>query len=413
SYLNKEVFTKKRSYIELLSIQLFFFLIVDSTLIYQQAFYLGFLISFVLIYIRTYSKKVNNKIKPLIIVLAITFLMLPISLGNTNELHLFTPIFQLLLMPIHIGYVVLSLISFYIYPFKYILNGITKGILIFYKDLSYIDLSVPIGKISTVFIVIYYISLALSLFYFESKRWKHMYITLGVLATVIVGSVIPVKTILTNGVYFINVGQGDSILIRNRTHAVMIDTGGNKTFDMAVKTLIPFLKKNHVYKLDALITSHDDFDHSGAKESLMKNYKVGEYINSQNKFPYTVGDITLTNINTYQTMDDNDSSLVLTLNFMNRKWLFTGDASTTVEKFLIDKNIDIDCDVLKVGHHGSKTSTCDEFLKATTPDIAIISVGANNYYGHPNDEVINRLRRRNIEIRRTDLEGTISFVEFA
>ena len=233
------------------------------------------------------------------------------------------------------------------------------------------------------------------------------------LATVIVGSVIPVKTILTNGVYFINVGQGDSILIRNRAHAVMIDTGGNKSFDMASKTLIPFLKKNHVYKLDALITSHDDFDHSGAKDSLIKNYKVGEYINSRNHFPYTVGDITLTNINTYQTMDDNDSSLVLTLNFMNRKWLFTGDASTAVERFLIDKNIDIDCDVLKVGHHGSKTSTSDMFLEATTPDVAIISVGANNYYGHPNKEVIDRLDKRHIQIRRTDLEGTISFVEFA
>ena len=189
----------------------------------------------------------------------------------------------------------------------------------------------------------------------------------------------------------------------------MIDTGGQKSFDMASETLIPFMNKHKITHIDALITTHDDFDHSGAKEALMNNFKVYNYLNKPEQFPYKIGDIYLENLNVFGGEEDNDKSLVLSMNFMKKKWLFMGDASIKIEKEIISAFDSVDCDILKVGHHGSKTSTCDEFIKATTPSEAIISVGSKNYYGHPNQEVLDILTKNNVKIRRTDEEGTISY----
>lgn len=94
---------------------------------------------------------------------------------------------------------------------------------------------------------------------------------------------------------------------------------------------------------------------------------------------------------------------------MGKTFLFTGDADTTIEKKIIDDNPSLRADVLKIGHHGSKTSSSYNFLKQISPEVCIISVGQNNKYGHPDKDVINRLNKLNIKYRRTDLEGTISY----
>ena len=219
---------------------------------------------------------------------------------------------------------------------------------------------------------------------------------------------IPIN-IPNNVVYFINVGQGDSILIRNHNKTVLLDTGGNKKFDMATETLIPFFNKIGVNHIDLLITSHDDFDHSGAVNSLIENFKVKTYLHNREDFPYKIGDIYLENINFYNG-DENDSSLVFLLDFMHKKWMLTGDASTETEKYILDSGINVDCDILKVGHHGSNTSSSERFIEATSPSEAIISCGAKNSYGHPHKEVIEILEKYNVKIRRTDVEGTISYV---
>lgn len=228
------------------------------------------------------------------------------------------------------------------------------------------------------------------------------------LVSFIVTSIIPVHIPL-NSIYFINVGQGDSILICNRNKYVLIDTGGNTKFDMAQETLIPFFHKIGVGHIDVLITTHDDYDHAGAASSLAENFKVKSYLKERSDFPCKVGDIYLENINYYDG-DENDSSLVFLVDFMKKKWMFTGDASIESEKYILNSGINVDCDILKVGHHGSKTSSCEEFIRATSPSEAIISCGAKNKYGHPNKEVIDILEKYNVKIRCTDLEGTISYV---
>ena len=107
--------------------------------------------------------------------------------------------------------------------------------------------------------------------------------------------------------------------------------------------------------------------------------------------------------------EDNEFSLVFNLSFLNKKFLLMGDASINVEKYLIENNFDIDCDILKVGHHGSKTSSSEEFIKKISPKEAIISCGYKNKYHHPNDEVVDILKKYNVKIHRTDYEGTISY----
>ena len=145
----------------------------------------------------------------------------------------------------------------------------------------------------------------------------------------------------------------------------------------------------------------------------MKNFKVKQYYSNHEFQTTQVGDIYLENLNTYLADDENDTSLVFNVSFMGKKWLFTGDASVAVEHDMISKGADLDCDVLKVGHHGSKSSTSEEFLLSTTPTEAIISCGAKNSYHHPDKEVIDRLTAHGVKIRYTKQEGTISYVQLA
>jgi competence protein ComEC len=248
----------------------------------------------------------------------------------------------------------------------------------------------------------------LLVFYLEAVRIKHAKIAVLCLMIMTTISVVPLQEPLSNSVYFVNVGQGDSIIIKNRTHTVMIDTGGYKSFDMAEETLIPFMAKKKITHLDALILTHDDFDHSGAKDSLMQNFRVDNLLTEKNQFPYKVGDLNINNLNYYNFDEANDNSLVLSLDFMGKKFLFMGDASVKTEEKILEK-YNVDCDILKVGHHGSNTSTSEKFLKATSPDEAIISCGAKNKFGHPHEEIIERLKKYNVKIRRTDEEGTICY----
>ena len=108
--------------------------------------------------------------------------------------------------------------------------------------------------------------------------------------------------------------------------------------------------------------------------------------------------------------DDNEKSLVIGFHLGNKDFLITGDASIQTEKYMMEEYNYIPCDILKVGHHGSKTSTSDKFIKWLKPEIGVISCGVNNRYGHPNKEVISILKSNNVKIRRTDLEGSVSFL---
>mgnify|MGYP003294800935 CR=1 FL=1 len=406
-YLNEFHLKKKRSHIELVSVLALIFVIIDYHLVYQEAFYIGFLLSLLTPLMQNSIKFIDKKKRKIVYPLLLRSFMFPIQVNN-GYLNLLSSIFYLIIFPFNFFFILISMISIVI-PFYGFVNSVGSGLTWILEKMDLINIKIPFGNWGGYFGLIYYGVFFLGLFLMESVRLRDFKNSIVFLIIVFVGSIVPLQEPLTNYVSFINVGQGDAILIKNHTHTVMIDTGGQKSFDIATESLIPFLHKNKITHLDALITTHDDFDHSGAKDSLIANFKVYNYLSKPEQFPYKVGDIELQNLNVFGGDDDNDKSLVLSMNFMKKKWLFMGDASTNVEKEIISAYDSIDCDILKIGHHGSKTSTCNEFIKATSPKEAIISVGASNYYGHPNKEVLEILTKNNVKIRRTDEEGTISY----
>ncbi len=203
-------------------------------------------------------------------------------------------------------------------------------------------------------------------------------------------------------VHFINVGQGDSVLLLDRFNfeVILYDTGKESSFIY----LNAFLKAYGIDTIDYLIISHNDNDHSGNVANLYKDYNIKNLIvthqNIDSKFKlYSL------NNNIYD--NDNDNSLVYLFNVNNLNFLLTGDISKVVEEKLIDKYNNLKVDILKVAHHGSMTSTSSNFIQTIKPSIGIISAG--NKYNHPHYSVVNTLINNNVYIIDTKKDGDISF----
>ena len=192
---------------------------------------------------------------------------------------------------------------------------------------------------------------------------------------------------------------------------ILIDTGGLTYRDIANDNLIPYLRKKRIYHIDSVFITHYDYDHYGALENLEKEYRINHIYDYSSSYPVNIGHLSFNNYNIYgQTSnEENDKSLVLTFNICQKDFVIMGDAPRWVEKEIIKDNAFIPCDILRVGHHGSDTSTCDEWLSYLNPKEAVISVGKNNRFGHPTPSVISLLNKHQIKIRRTDIEGTISY----
>lgn len=234
---------------------------------------------------------------------------------------------------------------------------------------------------------------------------------------------------------FLDVGEGDAALLCSNGKTALIDTGPEDSADK----LCSKLRSYGVKQLDLLIFSHAHTDHVGGSEEILSTYAVGcivvpylidepegtaQIINAEktvsknggtvysalNGMQIKVGDFTLEVIGYYPDMEDeNDRSVFIMAEIRGMKFLFTGDAEASAEKRLIEENTDISCDVLKVGHHGSSTSSCEEFLTACSPREAVISCGYGNSYLHPHEKAVERLENSNATVYRTDIYGDICF----
>ena len=406
-FVNDFVLKKKKFiHIELVSILALIFLTIDYHLVYQEAFYIGFLLSIFAPTCLSATKCFSKRKRKIVSSLLFFGIMLPLRVSS-SYLSLFSYLKILILLPPNTLLIIFALFSIFI-PIYTPVTYIGKGITWIMEKMDAINIRIPFGDWGGTFVWFYLFVFLLLVYYLESVRIKHAKLALVGLLSLITISIVPLQEPVSNCVYFVNVGQGDSIIIKNRNHAVMIDTGGYKRFDMASETLIPFMNKKKITHIDALILTHDDFDHSGAKDSLINNFEVKNVLTEPSQFPYKIGDLNIENLNTFNFTEENDKSLVLSLNFMKKRFLFMGDASVITEEKIIEK-YNVDCDILKVGHHGSNTSTSEKFLKLASPDEAIISCSEKNKYGHPHQEIIDRLNKYHVKIRRTDKEGTICY----
>lgn len=231
---------------------------------------------------------------------------------------------------------------------------------------------------------------------------------------------------------YIDVGQGDSALVNVNGKYMLIDAGTNAS----EKDLINYLKGKNIQKIDYVIGTHPHEDHIGGLDKVIDNFDIGqvylpkishttktyesvlESIKNKNLKvitakegvkidlgPGTTVEMYSPNKSKYDNL--NDYSSIIKVSFGEKKFLFTGDAEREAENEVIKKGVDLSADVLKVGHHGSDTSTSNDFLEKVNPKIAIISCGKGNDYGHPHNSTLNKLEGRNIRTFRTDEVGTV------
>ena len=412
-WINTYVLKKKFSYLTLLSFLGLFCLLMNRYLARQDSFILGFLIPLISYLTRNIYQK--NKVKKWLVRCLIIYLFfLPFEALYYNKIVILSLPLQVLLTPLFLIIAVISLLCFFYVPLYAVVGfliNILKGITGFVSPLSF-GLLLP--DLNQVLILLYYAVYVIWLYYL-SKGFAPIHRSLLIAdVSVLLIYALPIKNLITSEVNFINVGQGDCTLIRNKDKTVLIDTGGLSYTDVANESLVPYLKKKRIYHLDAVIITHYDYDHYGALSTLNKSYPINQVVDYTSSFPFKVGNLTFNNYNYYaKSEEENDKSLVISFSNCQKDFVLMGDAPSYIEKEIIKNVSKIKCDILKVGHHGSNTSTCEDWIKYLSPKEAVISCGKNNRYGHPNKEVLSVLNKYQIKIRRTDLEGTIIYQQFS
>lgn len=405
-----------------------------SILIFKSPFYIfdtGFILSFTITYfilLLNENISIKGNIKSILIVSILSFLSsLPIIINLSYEINiigfinniLFIPLVTNIIFPFSLIVVIIPKLSYILFILTTIMETISKC------SSNLLNITFYFQKLSTLEIIIYYILLIFSI----KKNKKLLYFLFIFIIILYLKPNLDKNTY----VYFIDVSQGDSALIVTKNNkSILIDTGGklsyktdewkqkNKEFNLMTSSIIPFFKSIGLKKIDYLLITHGDADHAGYALELLNNYKViNKYTNKGRKNTLEkklninsldIKYVKIDNIEIYSLNDtiynnENKDSLVLLIKIYNYKFLFMADADKEVEQNIIEKYNIKNVDVLKVGHHGSKTSTNESFISEITPKYSIISVGKNNKFGHPNTETLDALK--DSKILRTDELGTI------
>ena len=428
-----KLFKKKIKPLNIFFLTLMITLFINPFYLYSISFKYSYTICFYLIVFSKLINKRKNYIYKTFMTSLIAFLVsLPVQINNfytVNFLSIvlnifFVPFFSIIIFP-------LALITF-LFPLSInlfnIVSNLFENMSLFCNQITFFKFS--FAYINAFFYIYYY--LIITLCFIKPKKGMVLF-----LISLFMHYHLNYIRNFSKIVMF-DVGQGDSLLIslkHNRAN-ILIDTGGvinykgESSYATSLKTIIPSLKADGIKKLDYLILTHGDYDHMGEAINLVNNFKVdkvifncGDYndleqelinVLDKKKIPYysCISDLTINDEKLFFLYSDtydneNDNSNVIYFTYDNYKFLFMGDASLKVEQNLLQKYDINNIDVLKVGHHGSKTSSSREFIETINPKYALISAGKNNKYGHPSKETLSNLDDSNTY--RTDLNGSIVF----
>lgn len=402
----------KVSYLNRVSLVGIILLMLEPYQILSPSFYYSFPWYFYLGL--TQKKEESSRKSHLNFFFQIQLFFLPIFLIRTHYFSFFSLPLQWLMFPFSNLLFLCSLTLLFLPQAAFMFNPLISFFLKISAAILPYDTQLICGEIPLVCIAIYYFLLfgiKIANNYNHHKLCVELSITLSIITT----SLFISDFYNHYEIVFIDVDQGDSTLIRWKHMNFLIDTGGKTTVDMAEECLIPYFKKRKIKKLDAVFITHLDYDHYGALESLTEHFSV-EHVFYRDDFltlpqnTMNIEGFTIRNYNTYQIDkgDDNAISGVYGFTIEDTSVLIMGDAPKEVELKIIKDVPDLSADILKLGHHGSKTSSDEQFLKQVDPKLSIISCGEKNFYHHPSPETLQTLAKLNLNYLRTDQLGTIS-----
>ena len=407
--------------IDILLLTLGVSLLINPFIIYDLGYIYSYTITFFLVLSSSTLKK-KNKINKIIYISLLSFLVsIPITIYNSFEINIISILLNIILVPI-ISIIILPLtILTYIFPILdsilYLFTNTLETISLFISKINITKIIFP--KPSLLIIVLYYIIFLLS---YQNKKYFYLNIILLI--------IIYISHYLNSNfeVVMFEVGEADCHLIKYpyNKNTILIDTGKN---EYKIKNeVIPYLKSIGIKKIDYLIITHGDEDHIGGSITLINNFQVKNVILNKGTFtdlekelvkklnkkkiPYqiNINKINLSNhtiylLNNTKYNNENDNSIITYFTYQKYKFLYMGDASITTEDNLLENYNLNNISILKVGHHGSNTSSSKDFISQINPSISLISVGENNIYHHPNKEVINNLSKS--RIYRTDINNMV------
>ena len=407
--------------IDILLLTLGVSLLINPFIIYDLGYIYSYTITFFLVLSSSTLKK-KNKINKIIYISFLSFLVsIPITIYNSFEINIISILLNIILVPI-ISIIILPItILTYIFPILdsilYLFTNTLETISLFISKINITKIIFP--KPSLLIIVLYYIIFLLS---YQNKKYFYLNIILLI--------IIYISPYLNSNfeVVMFEVGEADCHLIKYpyNKNTILIDTGKN---EYKIKNeVIPYLKSIGIKKIDYLIITHGDEDHIGGSITLINNFQVKNVILNKGTFtdiekeliknlnkkkiPYqiNINKINLSNhtiylLNNTKYNNENDNSIITYFTYQKYKFLYMGDASITTEDNLLENYNLNNISILKVGHHGSNTSSSKDFISQINPSISLISVGENNIYHHPNKEVINNLSKS--RIYRTDINNMV------
>ncbi|WP_345239785.1 DNA internalization-related competence protein ComEC/Rec2 [Pontibacillus salipaludis] len=418
-------------------------LIFKPSLIHQLGFQFSFIVTFGILV----SKKwISLSVHPIDSLLRISLLcqliVLPLQLQSFyffNPLSLlanllFVPLMSIFVLPV--CFIILAGVNILppslLQPLDAVFQKSLEICFLTLRGMDEFDVEWVTGQMSIVSILLFVIA-----FVWMMKRWEggkqRQSFLWGVGLSFILIAEASVPFLFSPGrVTMLDIGQGDCFIIEwpNQQHVMMIDAAGvleEGEDDTFTRIIEPYLHQRGIKKVDTLLLTHADQDHIGAAEEVLTSFSVDTLITS----PFFKGDLPIkeekwkkvSNGDRFvieetvfdilypiqESEDKNDNSLVMSFTLGGMAWMFTGDVGKEGEEDISSLADELDVDVLKVAHHGSDTSTGAQWLDTVTPKVALISAGLNNRYGHPHEQVIERLNKEGVKIIRTDQKGAVIY----